>query len=223
MGVGENLRRCRIATSSISHAPPLKTITYGAAGVRCCRSLAVNKLRGMEPIDLLPEEGLGPAMRALDDRRRRFVMAAITYPTAKDWQIAKAAGYSDRSYGGLRVAAHRLFHDEKVLAAIREEAARKLRSSAFLGAAVLAEIARTKGHPDQLKAATALLNRIGFHEKTEQVVNVNHRDMTGEAMVARIEKLAAALGLDSGALLGLNAAPKMIDGEVLKNGDPRPL
>jgi hypothetical protein len=51
-------------------------------------------------------------MRALNPSQRRFAMAAVMYPLAKDWQIAKAAGYSDRSHGSLRVAAHRLFHDE---------------------------------------------------------------------------------------------------------------
>lgn len=171
----------------------------------------------MELDPLADEECLGPAMRALDERRRRFVRAAIMYPTAKDWQIARAAGYKDGSNGSLRVAAHRCFHDEKVLAAISEEAARKLRASAFLGAAVLANIARDPKHPDQLKAATALLNRIGFHEKTEQVVNVNHRDMTGEAMVARIEALASRLGLDARPLLGVNA-PTLIEGEVIEDG-----
>src|SRR6266567_4817029 len=46
--------------------------------------------------------GLGPAMQALTAPQRRFAMAAVMYPFAKDWQIAKAAGYSDRSHEALR-------------------------------------------------------------------------------------------------------------------------
>jgi phage terminase small subunit len=169
---------------------------------------------GIPTIEDEGDAGLGPAMRALNPAQRRFVRAAITYPTGKDWQIAKAAGYSDKSYGALRVTAWRLFHDERILAALQEEAAKRLRASAVLGASVLAEIARTPGHPDQLKAATALLNRIGFHEKTEHVMKVTHTDMTGEAMMARIEALAVRLGVDGRALIG--SAPKQIESEVTK-------
>jgi phage terminase small subunit len=104
-----------------------------------------------------PEEsGLGPAMRALNPSQRRFAMAAVMYPLAKDWQIAKAAGYSDRSHGALRVTAHRLFHDEKVLAAIRECADKEVRSGAMLGIATIKKIVRNDLHRDQFKAAALL-------------------------------------------------------------------
>ena len=104
---------------------------------------------------------LGPAMLALNAAQRRFVSAALIYPTGKDWQIAKAAGYASNSYGALRHTAHRLMHDEKIIAAMHEEADKRLRGSALLGVSVIAKIARTDGHRDQLKAAEALLNRLG--------------------------------------------------------------
>src|SRR5262245_6525442 len=172
--------------------------------------------KGFSSIADEADESLGPAMRALTLAQRRFVVAALTFPEGKDWQIAKAAGYSDRSHGALRVTAHRLFHDEKVISALHEEASKRLRSSAHLGVSVLAKIARTDGHRDQRRAAEAILNRTGFHEKTEHVMQVNHSDGTGRAMVARIEALAARLGMDAGALLGANAAAPMrlIEGKV---------
>jgi phage terminase small subunit len=146
-------------------------------------------------------------MRALNTSQRRFVLAALTFPTGKDWQIAKAAGYSDRSFGALRVCAHRLFHDEKVIAAMHEEAGKRLRSSAILGISVMAKIARTDGHRDQLKAAEALANRIGFG--VEQHITVTKTDQTGAALVQRIKDVAAALGVDASTLLGANVAAPM--------------
>lgn len=153
-------------------------------------------------------------MRACNVSQRRFVLAALEFPHGKDWQIAKAAGYSDRSHNALRVTAHRLFHDEKVLAALHEEAGKRLRSSAVLGVSILAKIARTDGHKDQLKAAEALLNRVGFHETTEHKVTVDH--VGGDDAVARIRRAAALLGKDPTELLGANTPPmKLIEGEVV--------
>src|ERR1700761_7445016 len=86
--------------------------------------------------------GLGPAMMACNPAERRFAIAAVMYPLAKDWQIAKAAGYSDRSHNALRVTAYRLFHSERVLAAIRECADKEVRSSAMLGIATIKKIVR---------------------------------------------------------------------------------
>jgi phage terminase small subunit len=177
----------------------------------------------VELLDFPSEEAsLGPRMRALSDRQRRFVRAAMEFPTGKGWQIAKAAGYSAKSHGYLRLAAHRLFHDEAIIAAMHEEAGKRLRSSAVLGASVLAKIARTDGHRDQLKAAEALLNRVGLHERTEHFVNVNHSDTTSRAMFERIKELAGALGVDPAALLGPNAPVepmKVIEGEVVEERD----
>lgn len=152
-------------------------------------------------------------MRALTPPQRRFAMAAVMYPLAKDWQIAKAAGYSDKSHGSLRVAAHRNFHDEKVLAAIRECADKQMRSTSMLAMAVLERIARTQGHRDEFKAAALLagLNRF----TVDQNINVKQTvtDQSGKAIMERIERLAAKHGLDASKLLGKSEAPVVIDAE----------
>lgn len=164
-----------------------------------------------------PEESsLGPAMRALNPAQRRFAMAAVMFPLAKDWQIAKAAGYLDRSHGALRVTAHRLFHDEKVLAAIKECADKEIRGSALLGLATMKKIARLDGHKDQYKAAHDLVGLAGF--TIDQNINVNQtiKDQSGKAILEEIGRLAQKLGVPLDRLLGAPAAEPaapVIDGE----------
>lgn len=145
-------------------------------------------------------------MSALTPPQRRFAMAAVMYPFAKDWQIAKAAGYSDRSHGALRVAAHRNFHDDRVLAAIRECADKEVRSSAMLGVATIKKIARREGDRDQLKAAVWLAGMNDF--AVAQNINVKQTvtDRTGAAMMERFEALAKKHGLDPMKLLEPQAA-----------------
>lgn len=166
-----------------------------------------------------PEErGLGPAMLALTLPQRRFAIAAVMYPLAKDWQIAKAAGYADKSNGYLRKAACVMFHDEKILAAIRECADKEVRSGAMLGIATIKKIVRNDLHRDQFKAAALLagLNRF----TVDQNVNINQtvRDESGTALLVEIKKLAAKLGVPVQALLGGPAAP-VVDADFSEVSD----
>jgi len=161
-------------------------------------------------------ESFGPAMIELTDRQRQLVMTALAYPTMHDWQVAEAAGYSHRSHGALKVTAHRLFRSEKILAALHEEAGKRLRGSAVLGVATLEKIARTDGHPQQLRAAEALLNRIGLHERSEHKVTVERKDLSSGQMIERIRALAERLGVDASKLIGEEYKPmRTIMGEVV--------
>lgn len=169
-------------------------------------------------------EGFGPKMRALSEKQRAYVLAMLSDPLGNPTKWARAAGYSDVK-GGAKVRGHHCAHDDRVMEAAQEEAARHLHTvGPVLGIGVMFQIARTNGHKHQLKAAEALANRAGFHEKTEHLVNVNHRDQTGAAMVERIKTLAAMLGVDAEKLLGANAAeapaalPKVIEGEAVEAG-----
>jgi hypothetical protein len=166
-------------------------------------------------------EGLGPAMTALTPAQRRFAMAAVMFPFAKDWQIAKAAGFSDRSHGYLRKAACVMFHDEKILAAIRECADKLVRSSAMLGVATIKKIAGRDGAKDQFKAAAWLAGMNDF--AVAQNINVKQTvtDKTGAAMMERFEALAKKHGLDPMKLLeGSPGAKVVVDAEFseVKNG-----
>lgn len=150
------------------------------------------------------EGGLGPAMLACNAAERRFAIAAVMYPLARDWQIAKAAGYSDKSHGALRVAAHRLFHSEKVLAAIRECADKEVRSGGMLAIATIKKIVRNDGHRDQFKAAQWLAGMNGQVVAQNINVNQNVTDNSGKALMERIQRAAAVLGVDPASLLGLS-------------------
>ncbi len=177
------------------------------------------KTEGIPTVPDPDEELLGPAMRALTGPQRRFAVAAVMFPLAKDFQIARAAGYSAFSHGSLRVAAHKNFHDERILAAIKELADKEIRGTALLGIAVMKKIARLDGHKDQLKAAEALVGLAGF--TIEQNINVNQTvvDRTGAGIEKRIRELAAKHGLDPARLLGTPAA-SVLEGEFseVKNG-----
>lgn len=159
-------------------------------------------------------------MLACTPLERRFAIAAVMYPLAKDWQIAKAAGCSDRSQGYLRRAAHYHFHSERVLAAIRECADKEVRSGAMLGIATIKKIVRNDLHKDQFKAATWLAGLNGF--AVAQNINVNQtvRDESGKAVMERIQRAAAVLGVDAATLLGLQPM-KVISHEDVEH-DPQP-
>ncbi len=169
----------------------------------------------------ISDDDLGPAMRALDPRRRAFVVAMIEAPSLSYTQAAIRAGYSGTEVS-LRVQAHRLAHSERVLAAYHEEAEKRLRAGAILGASVLVQIASNEMHKDQLKAAGMLLNRIGFHEKTEHK-HVVERATDDVEVKRQVVALAKELGLDPRVFLGKNAqmpaleAPVDADFEVIES------
>ncbi len=115
----------------------------------------------------------------------------------------------------MRVRGHHLSHDPAIEAAALEYAAGRMRTvGPALAIEVMFRAAANPKHPKQLRAAEMIANRVGLHETTEHVVNVNHSDRTGAALLERIRTVAATLGMDTGALLGVNAAPRQIEGEV---------
>lgn len=157
----------------------------------------------------------GPAMRALNDKQRLFVIAMMTEPFKPAAHWARMAGYSDVKEGA-KVRAHHLVSDPKIEAAVAEVS----RSTMNIIGPVLAtqgmiRMARNPKHPKHHWALEKLANRTGFHETTEHKVVVDHMGST-EGAVDRIRKAAAMLGVDPATLLGLNTAPmKTIEGEVV--------
>src|SRR3954447_5752449 len=106
-----------------------------------------------------PDE-LGPAMLALDERRRKFVVAYIG-DSRDATRCATAAGYGGTE-GSLRVQAHRLMHSSKIIAAIKEEADKRLNSAAYIAGGGLTEIATDPEHRDRQKACDSILDRTGY-------------------------------------------------------------
>jgi len=143
-------------------------------------------------------------MRALGtDRQRRFVIALLELGDMNHTRAAAMAGYAGTTGNAMRVIAHRLFHDDRVQAAIHEEATRRLASGKIMAVSKLLDIANSAPEPkDKLKAIGMILNRVGMHEKTEHHVTTMDLSKTDDAMIERIKSLAAKLGLDQRALLG---------------------
>jgi hypothetical protein len=172
-------------------------------------------------------EGLGPAMLALNERRRRFVVTLLQQVRPSYLRAADMAGFAPAGSGTipkkrravLKQIGWRLAHDERVIAAINEEVSKRFQSAgALIGLAVMTRIAETKGHKDQLRAAEMLANRAGFGAEQQISVKHTHTDMTGAALMARIKELAAKHGLDPEKLLGGNAAP-MIEATAVPSRD----
>lgn len=141
---------------------------------------------------------LGPAMAALTQMQRDYVYASLENGGQNSTDAAIRAGVEP---GNAAVQAYRWNHNTKVMDAIREEADKRLRSAAVLGASALVEIARDTLHKDRFKAAVQLLDRAGLIVATEHKVTVEHV-MTDQEKIAKIVELAKLQGLDPVKLLG---------------------
>ena len=148
---------------------------------------------------------LGPAMLALTDKQRRFVLAYVEFPQATGTALAQMAGYKQKE--GSRIwakTASKMLRDPGIIAAIHEVLSKTYRGrGAAIAQDVMLSIAKDSKHPKQLAAALALADRGGFAAAFEQKVTVEHRDQTSEAILDRIQGLAKRLGpLEVARLLG---------------------
>jgi phage terminase small subunit len=157
-------------------------------------------------------DDFGPLMAALTEKQRRFVMAMASDPFGSATKWAKSAGYSNKSEGA-KVTAHYLMHDPRIAPAAREFAGDLMNvQGPVVAVAVMMKIAMNQNHPQQLKAAEMIANRVGLHETQE--IHVHKTDNTGAALLERIKVAAAALGVDPAQFLGANTEPKLIEGKV---------
>lgn len=149
----------------------------------------------------------GKAMRALTDKQRLFVIGLLECGGNQTQAYARAGYKGDDA--SLRSASCRLAHDPKIRAAVFEEAQARMDASGILATSVLVEIAQDSMHRDRLKAALAILDRIGLHARTEHKITVTKEDDAEKIMQIRL--LAEKLGMDGKKLLG--AAGHTIDAE----------
>ncbi len=149
-------------------------------------------------------DGLSPAMLEINPQQRAFVYAMLDTGGNNPSHATRLAGYSASSTNVVHVTTYRLMHNPLILAAMKEEANRRLHSGVILGASVLVEIAKDPLHKDRLKAAQALLGHSGLVVAQEH--RVIHENKDDKAMIDKITILAQQLGLDPRKLLG-NAAP----------------
>lgn len=155
----------------------------------------------------------GPAMSELTQLQRNFVNAWCEHSNYTPTQLAAEAGYAPGNYGSQKVTAHHLMHNDKVLAAMNEEASKRLRSGGLIGVSAVVAIALNPSHKDHLKAALALMDRTGFHAMSEHKVTVDDkRPQTKQELIDAVKVVAAELGLDT-------AAIKQLTGEDIVEGE----
>jgi hypothetical protein len=160
-------------------------------------------------------------MAALPEKQRAFVIAMVTQPGLAANQWALIAGYSDSSEAA-KVTACRLLQQESINAAIHECAWMRMRSAALVAADTLVRIAANPQarDGDRLRAAEALLDRVGLAPIQKIDVEHKHTDHTGAALMERIRELAGRHGLDPERLLAghkpeeARAAQPVINGVV---------
>jgi phage terminase small subunit len=164
------------------------------------------------------EKEYGPAMQALNERQRAFVMALIEFPGIKHAAAARKAGYQN-SPGGMRVHGHYLAHSPAVQDAIREEASKRLNASSLTAAGVLMSllIDEKVEAKDRIRAAGMLLDRSGFG--AAQTINVNKtvtRRMDVSAAAQKIAEFRRRFPEQFAKLIGVD--DKVIEGEFSEVG-----
>ena len=177
---------------------------YSAASRKAWRTrkrMAMARIGG-----LLPDgQEMGPAMLALTRRQRAFVLAYVAHPQASGTELAKLAGYKQSE--GSRVwagTASKMLRMPAIIAAIHEVISKTYRGrGAAIAQDVMLKIAQDRKHPKQLAAALALADRGGFGAMMESKLTVEHRDLTSDAMIRRIQRLVRQLGpIEAGRILG---------------------
>jgi hypothetical protein len=153
-------------------------------------------------VRLPPEGEWGKAMQELPtDRQRAFVVAAVELGT-NDWRrVAKMAGFSGDD-DTLSVTAHRLAHDTRILAAIREESVARLFGTGLLAVSELTKMCTDSDKQIRMRACLAVMNRIGMHEKTEAKIVTEDVTESDENLIKQISAFAKKLGVDPAQLLG---------------------
>ena len=129
-------------------------------------------------------------------------------------KAAKLAGWGQplSSPASMATIASRLAHDERVLAAIREEDEKRIRSSAPRAIAALSALVENPKSKDHARGIAMILDRV---HPVETVVKVNH-DATPAfketaQVLARIAELAVKFGVQ------LPAPPRLIEGRAVEN------
>ena len=156
----------------------------------------------------------GAAMQALpSDRHRAFVRALYTVRPGHGANVkaAKLAGFGcvDSSPQSMATIASRLAHDDRILAAIREEDEKHIRSSAPRAISALSRLIETPSAKDHVRGIALVLDRT---YPVETVVKMQHDATPAFKATAdvleRIAKLAVLAGLDPARLIDVTPTAK---------------
>ena len=114
-------------------------------------------------------------MRALNERQRAFVEAMFDLGANATYvEAARRAGYPDDGGSSIRVQAHRLAHSDKVQAAFREEAERRVTALLPTAHGGIQAILANPSHPDHFKAIKHTQALAGFSPTQKHEVVHKH-------------------------------------------------
>ena len=172
-------------------------------------------------IPLPDADQLGPAMRGLNEKQRRFVIAF--YHTGQREKAAHIAGYAgDPGSNLIGVSAYQVWHQPKVQLAIKEFGEQSILAGLVpLAFAALENALKLGDVKEKTKAAQIVMDRTGFHAKSEQIIR--QPDKTREEQIKEIIRICKANGLDPRKMIGgavdfVDADFEVIDkAEGLKN------
>jgi phage terminase small subunit len=163
-------------------------------------------------------------MQALSPRMRAFVLAVLDQRKRSNTAAARRAGYGGESAGAMRVTGHRLAHDPRVIAALHEEAGKRMETAAHIAASVVVGVMTRKDAKDRdvLKAAGMILDRTGFG--AAQTINVNKtvtRKVDVSAAAGKIAEFRRRFPEQFAKLLGGEPAAPVVDAEFseIKQGE----
>jgi hypothetical protein len=162
----------------------------------------------MVPIDQVQ---LSDAMKRLPNDSWRAAAYARFY-VADNTEACRLAGFADKSRGSLNVTAHRLFHDPRMLLALKELGEKHLVAGIPDALRAIDEIVADREHPDRLKAAKMRIDR-AYPLQTTHRVEVEHKHVAvpdEAALTETLNTIALRFGLDQQKVI---SRPQVIDAE----------
>jgi phage terminase small subunit len=148
-----------------------------------------------EPIAEVPVDNLGPCMLALNPMQRKFVVGWVGVRGVNAARVARAAGYSeDRA----RITACEFLRHPGILAALREEADRRLDGLAVVAILEMEDLIRSTDVKVKASAIDSVLDRTGYGRKTTQDIRVQHEDNRSTAdLLAAVKQLMGPMAVPS--------------------------
>ena len=166
---------------------------------------------------------LGPAMKALpNDRWRMFVELYLLEKPGHGAQTraARRAGFGHPSTKPVNMAriASRLMSDDRIIAALSEEARKIVRSSAPEAARALINLVRDPAHKDHGRAIAAVMDRVDPITSRHEI-DVTHRTVDPDQEAIEELRALRKLGTSRERLLELYGANGLDRIEALEAAD----
>jgi phage terminase small subunit len=163
---------------------------------------------------------LSPTMQALTEKQRAFVYHIVNGPTGYGslTKAYAAAGYKSAKRSTLTKEAHRLSHDERIIAAIAEESKKVTRIAHPEAVAALLNLIRDPSHKDHARAVAMLLERADPAESRHSV-DVVHRHVNADQEALEELQAARELGASKEKLISLFGENGLLRLEKLEAAD----